>query len=122
VRGTSGSTGQRVQEDNRGFRVTHRGPARAWGTRDPPVSSRIGLISDRWLRSARGATGRANADAVCTDGRGRTDEHRELAASLRRIFTPYQALQAARALLESEDEPARPTGREMADDAVTADR
>ncbi len=27
--------GQRVQEDSRGFRVTHRGPACAWGTRAP---------------------------------------------------------------------------------------
>jgi 3-oxochol-4-en-24-oyl-CoA dehydrogenase len=44
-----------------------------------------------------------------------TDDHQELASTVRNVLIAHKALQAARALLESEDEP-RPTyWREMAD-------
>ena len=44
-----------------------------------------------------------------------TDDHQELASTVRGVLTAHKALQAARALLESEDEPRPSYWREMAD-------
>jgi 3-oxochol-4-en-24-oyl-CoA dehydrogenase len=44
-----------------------------------------------------------------------TDEHQELAATVRGVLTAHKALQAARALLESEDEPRPSYWNEMAE-------
>jgi 3-oxochol-4-en-24-oyl-CoA dehydrogenase len=44
-----------------------------------------------------------------------TDDHQELASTVRGVLTAHKALQAARALLESEEEPRPSYWREMAD-------
>ena len=44
-----------------------------------------------------------------------TDDHQELASTVRGVLTAHKALQTARALLESEDEPRPSYWREMAD-------
>ena len=85
---------------------------RGWPRPRPQPRPRLGRLRGRALTSWPLAT---TAAPLLTPGVRAmpiaiTDDHQELASTVRGVLTAHKALQAARALLEADEEPRPPTG------------